>query len=58
MEDDFRSAEVGSLLSAGLGSDSFERVDDDDTGGEPIREAGRPREAHVSSFIEDVAPDT
>ena len=58
MDDDFRSAEVGSLLSAGLGSDSFERVDDDDAEGEPIREAGRPREAHVSSFIDDVEPDT
>jgi len=59
MDDDFRSAEVGSLLSAGLGSDSFERVaDDDDTGVEPIRQAGRPREAHVSTFIDDVAPDT
>jgi len=58
MEDDFRSAEVGSLLSAGLGSESFERVDDDDAEVEPIREAGRPREAHVSSFVDDVAPDT
>ena len=58
MEDDFRSAEVGSLLSAGLGSESFERVDDGDTGVEPIREAGRPREAHVSSFIDEMAPDT
>src|SRR5215211_1865463 len=29
MQEDFRSAEVGSLLSAGLGSESFERVDDD-----------------------------
>src|SRR5690349_12534583 len=59
MEDDFRSAEVGSLLSAGLGSDSFQRIDDDsDVTGEPIREPGRPREAHVSSFIDDVAPQT
>src|ERR1051325_1402867 len=49
MDDDFRSAEVGSLLSAGLGSASFERIADDDTEGEPIREAGRPREAHVSN---------
>jgi ribonuclease G len=58
MDDDFRSAEVGSLLSAGLGSASFERIADDDAEGEPIREAGRPREAHVSSFVDDVAPDT
>jgi len=55
MEDDFRSAEVGSLLSAGLGGDSFERVDDGDTESEvePMREERRPREAHVSSFIDD-----
>jgi Rne/Rng family ribonuclease len=58
MEDDFRTAEVGSLLSSGLGSDSFERIDDDEADGEPIREAGRPREAHVSSFIDDVESET
>ena len=58
MEDDFRSAEVGSILSGGFGSDSFERIDDGETDAEPIREAGRPREAHVSSFIDDVAPQT
>jgi ribonuclease G len=58
MEDDFRIAEVGSLLSTGLGGESFERIDDGDSDAEPIREAGRPREAHVSSFIDDVAPDT
>jgi len=57
-EDDFRSAEVGSLLSEGLGSESFERIDDSDTDPEPIREAGRPREAHLSSFIDDVEADT
>src|SRR5690242_15409031 len=57
MDDDFRSAEVGSLLSAGLGSDSFERISDDEEA-EPMREAGRPREAHVSSFIDDVEPET
>jgi ribonuclease G len=58
MEDDFRSAEVGSLLPSGLGGDSFERIEDGDAEGEPIREAGRPREAHVSSFIDDVSPET
>jgi Rne/Rng family ribonuclease len=59
MEDDFRNAAVGSLLSEGFGSDSFERVDDDtDTDGEPIREERRPLEAHVSSFVDDVAPET
>src|ERR1051325_7718206 len=58
MEDDFRSAEVGSLLFAGLGSDAFERIDDSDAESEPIREAGRPREAHVASFVDDVEPAT
>ena len=57
-EDDFRSAEVGSLLSAGLGDAPFERIDDGDTDAEPIREAGRPREAHVSSFVDDVDANT
>jgi ribonuclease G len=59
MEDDFRSAEVGSILSSGFASESFERISDDgETDAEPIREAGRPREAHVSSFIDDVTPQT
>jgi len=58
MEDDFRSAEVGSLLPTGLGSDSFERIDDGEAESEPIREAGRPREAHVSSFVDDLEPET
>jgi Rne/Rng family ribonuclease len=57
-EDDFRNAEVGSLLSAGLGTDSFERVEDTDTDVEPIREERPPREAHVSSFVDDVASET
>ncbi len=57
MEDDFRHAEVGSILSSGFGSESFERVDDGETEEEPIREAGQLREAHVSSFIDDVTPD-
>jgi ribonuclease G len=58
LEDDFRTAEVGSILSGGFGSESFERVADDETDVEPIREAGRPREAHVSTFIDDVTPQT
>ncbi|HKR10694.1 MAG TPA: Rne/Rng family ribonuclease [Pyrinomonadaceae bacterium] len=57
LEDDFDHAEVGSLLSGGLGDDAFERIDDDESDAEPvIREGQRPREAHVSSFIDDV-PD-
>ena len=56
IEDDFSSAEVGSLLSGGFGSDSFERVDDGESDAEPVvREGHRPREAHVSSFVDDVA---
>jgi len=58
IDDDFGQAEVGSLLSAGFGADSFERVADDETEAEPIREGERPQEAHVSSFIDDVFPDT
>ena len=58
MEDDFRNAEVGSILSGGFGSESFERVDDGEADAEPIREAGRPREAHLSSFIDDVTPQS
>lgn len=55
MEDDFRHAEVGSLLSGGLGGDEFERIDDGESDTEPIvREGQRPREAHVSSFVDDV----
>jgi ribonuclease G len=57
-EDDFRNAEVGSLLSQGLGSDSFERVEDTDTDLEPVREDRPPREAHVSSFVDDVTSET
>ncbi|HEV2834703.1 MAG TPA: hypothetical protein VGW58_05275, partial [Pyrinomonadaceae bacterium] len=55
MEDDFRTAEVGSLLPSGFGSDSFERIDDGaDAEAEPIRPERRPLEAHVSSFVDDV----
>ena len=56
MEDDFSSAEVGSLLSGGFGGETFERIDDGDTDGEPIvREGQRPREAHVSTFVDELA---
>src|SRR5215207_8356711 len=57
-EDDFRTAEVGSLLSVGLGTDSFERIVDGETDTEPIREDRPPREAHLSTFVDDVASDT
>ena len=58
MEDDFRTAEVGSILTSGFGSESFERVADDEADAEPIREGSRPQEAHVSSFIDDLGPET
>ena len=54
MEDEFSNTEVGSILSAGFSGESFQRIDDGDTEGEPIREERRPREAHVSSFVDDV----
>jgi ribonuclease G len=58
LEDDFRSAEVGSLLSGGLGDDGFERIDDGDTTEAPaLREGRQPREAKVASFVDDVADD-
>ena len=63
LEDDFRSAEVGSLLpSGGIGDPSFQRVDD---GGDPyaedlIPEAHRfePMEAHLETFVDDVPSET
>ena len=58
MEDDFREAEVGSILTGGFGSESFERVDDGESDLEPIREGSRPPEAHVSTFIDDVGSET
>jgi ribonuclease G len=59
MEDDFRTAEVGSLLSSGFGDDQFERVDDgSEEPAEPVRTERRPAEAHLSSFVDDVSDDT
>jgi ribonuclease G len=58
MEDDFRTAEVGSIITGGFGSESFERIADDDAEVEPIREGSRPPEAHVSTFIDDVGSET
>ena len=57
-EDAYRSAEVGSLLSSGLGADSFERVDDDETGSEVmVREGRQMQEAHLAGFVDDVDTD-
>jgi ribonuclease G len=60
MEDDLRTAEVGSLLSSGFGDDVFERVDDggEVEAAEPIRTERRPVEAHVSSFVDDLSDET
>jgi ribonuclease G len=58
LEDDFRTAEVGSLLPrSGFGDPSFQRIDDSDLGGAPIEEPARrisPIEAHLESFVDDV----
>src|SRR5262249_49407266 len=57
-EDAYRSAEVGSLLSSGLGGDSFERVDDDEAGAEVmVREGRQMQEAHLAGFVDDVDPE-
>ena len=57
IEDDFRDAAVGSLLSqGGLSDASFQRIDDSDIYGEgEAREFSgyQPREAHVDSFVDD-----
>ena len=58
LEDDFRNAQVGSLLSGGLGDDSFERVDDDGSESESMVRTGRqPAEAHVAGFVDEVGTD-
>ncbi len=60
-EDDFRTAEVGSLLSSGFGTEGFERIDDGTDGevdSEPIRSERRPVEAHVSAFVDDLSDET
>jgi ribonuclease G len=57
-EDAFRSAEVGSLLASGLGSESFERVDDDETGADVmVREGRQQPEAHLAGFVDDLNTD-
>lgn len=55
IDDDFGTAEVGTVISDRFGSDSFERVDDGYTDPDQlIREGRRPPEAHVATFIDDV----
>jgi ribonuclease G len=61
MEDDFRNAEVGSLLPAsGLNDASFQRIDDSDIypeGDNREIHEHQPREAHVDSFVDDITDD-
>jgi ribonuclease G len=58
LEDDFRTAEVGSLLTnVDYRDDSFQRVDDGDTGEASQSVAPRTREpvaARIESFIDDL----
>ena len=63
IEDDFRSAEVGSMLSSGaMGDASFQRVDD---GADPYADSlighsprRAPQEAHVERFVDDLPSET
>ena len=60
-EDDFRTAEVGSILpTSGYGDGSFQRVADDDESDTPqiTMRAPTPIEAHVSSFVDSVSENT
>jgi ribonuclease G len=55
IEDNFRTAEVGSVLPSGFGADAFERIDDGaDVDVEPMRTERALQEAHVSSFVDDL----
>ncbi|MFN2514600.1 MAG: Rne/Rng family ribonuclease [Pyrinomonadaceae bacterium] len=62
LEDDFRTAEVGSVIStADYREGSFQRIDDGDVAG--MVDSGRPRTrepiaAHIESFVDDVNDDT
>ncbi|HSS22080.1 MAG TPA: Rne/Rng family ribonuclease [Pyrinomonadaceae bacterium] len=60
LEDDFRTAEVGSVLpSVDYGDDSFQRVDDGDTGDvEPPAKTRELVSAHIESFVDDVSDNT
>lgn len=56
LEDDFRTAEVGSVLSADAFRDAtFQRVDDSDLGAERIEpRVSFPIEAHLETFVDDL----
>jgi ribonuclease G len=58
LEDDFRTAEVGSVMStADYRDDSFQRIDDGDVGGGfesvPPSRTREPIAAHIESFMDD-----
>jgi ribonuclease G len=58
LEDDFRTAEVGSVISSvDYSGDSFQRVDDGDSA-EPVESASsrtrKPVAARIESFVDDV----
>ena len=58
LEEDFRTAEVGSVISSvDYSADSFQRVDDGDNAAAGESAAPRTREpiaAHIESFVDDV----
>jgi ribonuclease G len=60
LEDDFRTAEVGSILPSSYRDAAFQRVADDDDEDTPqiTLRAPTPEEAHVSSFIDSVRENT
>jgi ribonuclease G len=59
IDDDFGTAEVGTVIGDRFGTDSFERIDDGETDPDSlIREGRRPPEAHLSTFIDEVDLDT
>src|SRR5262245_30528080 len=59
MEDDYQNAQVGSLLSSGMGSKLFERVEDtaDDSENPIVRALRKIDEANVSEFQDEVQSD-
>ena len=62
LDDDFRTAEVGSVLPVGrLGDDSFQRIDDSDIYQESEPEevhVQMPVAAHLDPFVDDLSGDT
>ena len=57
LEDDFRTAEVGSVISQVGYDDSFQRVDDGDTAEPAAPRTWEPVATHIEGFIDDVDDD-